>query len=99
MMHTFETKLEQSIHCGDDHSFDLQIKFEFTKGEPESGAGYLADPAHYDPGSDHDVTIKSIMLIVGDQPETIPVWMDTLIRNDHDLRGSMIEYALEQESR
>jgi hypothetical protein len=30
---------------------ECRINFEYTVGTPETGRGYMADPANYDPGS------------------------------------------------
>lgn len=49
--HTFE----YDAPAGDPGFIELRIHFDFTPGTPETGRGYLADPAHYDPGSGHEV--------------------------------------------
>ncbi|HXJ61924.1 MAG TPA: hypothetical protein VNU68_35240 [Verrucomicrobiae bacterium] len=50
-----DTTFEYDAPAGDPGFVELRIHFDFTPGTPETGRGYLADPARYDPGSGHEV--------------------------------------------
>lgn len=52
MTRRFTTTL--SVNLGGDipdWEGEVTVSFEFTPGTPETGAGYMADPHKYDPGS------------------------------------------------
>lgn len=95
---TFRTTVSLSIWDGDETELDLVIKYEINRGQPETGAGYLADPANYDPGSADEVYIRSILLISNSQAVAVPLWLDRLIRQDNALAASMISEAAEREA-
>ena len=46
---------EYDGYGGDPGHIEIRIHYNFTPGIPETGRGYLADPALYDPGSGHEV--------------------------------------------
>lgn len=61
-MLTFRTHLSLAIWDGGETEVDLIIKYQVNRGTPEVGAGYLADPAGYDPGSPDEIDIVSVQL-------------------------------------
>lgn len=52
LCHTFEY---DGVGKDDPGYVELRIYFDFTPDTPETGRGYMADPAKYDPGSGHEV--------------------------------------------
>jgi len=95
MMLTFCTHLSLAVWDGDEVDLDLIIKFECKRGTPETGAGYLADPAGYDPGSADEITIHEITLVRNNTELFVPKWLEAVIRADEKLRESLVAEALE----
>lgn len=94
-MATFRSKFHMSIGDGGESEVDLVIKFEVKRGTPEVGAGYLADPAGYDPGSPDEIDIVSVQLFRNSIELFVPKWIDTLIRSDEALLASLSAEAKE----
>ena len=46
--HTFEY---EAVGKDDPGYVECRVHFDYTPGTPETGRGYMADPARYDPGS------------------------------------------------
>lgn len=51
--------------------FECRVHYDFTPGTPETGRGYMADPARYDPGSGHEVDYEYAERDVGIGGQTI----------------------------
>lgn len=58
----YETTLALSIAGGGETELDLTITYTVSPGSPETGRGYMADPAKYDPGSSDELNIESFTL-------------------------------------
>lgn len=94
-MLTFRTHLSLAIWDGGETEVDLIIKYQVSRGTPEVGAGYLADPAGYDPGSPDEIDIHEITLIRNSTELYVPKWLTAFIRNDEALLASLSEEAME----
>jgi hypothetical protein len=94
-MLSFRTTISLSIFDGSEEELDLIIRYEFNPGTPETGAGYLADPMAYDPGSADEINIVSITLIRKQIAVLIPRWLDRMIREDEALMSCLAEEAKE----
>lgn len=94
-MHTFRSEFHMSIWDGGESEVDLVIKYRITRGTPEVGAGYLADPAGYNPGSPDEIDIVSVQLFRNGTELFVPKWIDTLIRSDEALLASLSAEAHE----
>lgn len=94
-MLTFRTHLSLASWDGGETEVDLIIKYQVNRGTPETGAGYLADPAGYDPGSPDEIDIVSVQLFRNSIELFVPKWIDTLIRSDEALLASLSAEAKE----
>ncbi len=94
-MPRFRTTLSIAIFDGDETEFDMVIDYELIRGMPETGAGYLADPAAYGPGSPDDVSLKTIYLMRNGIAHVVPSLIQSLICDDEALKASLIAEAKE----
>ncbi|WP_019170711.1 hypothetical protein [Pseudaminobacter salicylatoxidans] len=94
-MPRFRTTLSIAVLDGNETEFDLVIDYELIRGTPETGAGYLADPAAYDTGSPDDVSFKTIYLMRNGIAHVVPSLIQNLICDDEALKASLIAEAKE----
>lgn len=78
---------------------EVEVTFTVAWGSPETGAGYMADPYKYDPGSPdeiEDLTLRSIDGIGGpfDQHDEAAI-LQKITQNHHD---RMLEEASQMEA-
>lgn len=94
-MLTFRSHLSLAFWDGGESEVDLIIKYQVNRGTPETGAGYVADPAGYDPGSPDEIDIVSVQIFRNGIELFVPKWIDQLIRSDEALLASLSEEAME----
>lgn len=79
---------------------DVEVSFAVAWGSPETGAGYMADPYKYDPGSPDEVEDIRLELVDG-KPITGCEFIEPVLsrfEEDDDLREAMLEEARQREA-
>ena len=77
--------------------FDVEVSFTVAWGSPETGAGYMADPYAYDPGSPDEVEDLRVELIDG-QPRaawTYPSTFEAMILDELDREPHLADMLAE----
>lgn len=79
---------------------DVTVSYAVAWGSPETGAGYMADPYKYDPGSPDEVEDIRLELVDG-RPITGCEFIEPVLsrfEEDDDLRAAMLEEARQREA-